>query len=108
MESNKEKQLGLSHGRDTLQVSPTSSDKCDVEHLSKPDSKLALSEEEALAQSRADPEGMLPIYLTFAPDDRDNPRNWAKWRKWYITCFASMLNVVTYVVHPLIKRGSSG
>lgn len=72
-----------------------SSDKGDVEHLNKPDSKLALSEEEALARSKADPESMLPIYLTFAPNDTDNPRNWAWWKKWYITCFASMLNVVT-------------
>lgn len=89
MASDEEKQLGLS------QTPPDSSDKGDVEYLGKPNSKLALSDHEALAQSRENPEGMLPIYLTFAPDDRDNPRNWAKWRKWYITCFASMLNVVT-------------
>ena len=102
MASDKDtKYLSQTHGQGTVQLSPHSSDKGDVEHLSKPDSKLALSEEEALAQSRAHPEGMLPIYLTFAPNDKDNPRNWAKWRKWYITCFASMLNVVTYVIHPL-------
>lgn len=103
MVSDGEKQLGLSYGQDTLQTSPDASDKGDVEHLSKPDSKLALSEEEALARSRADPEGMLPIYLTFAPNDRDNPRNWAKRRKWYITCFASMLNVVTYATNSLFS-----
>lgn len=78
--------------------SPHSSNKSDVEegkHIS--NTKLAYSEEEALANARANPEETLPVYLTFAPDDKDNPRNWADWRKWYITCFASMLNVVTYV-----------
>lgn len=98
MASDEEKQLGLIHGQGTLQTLSSLSDKDLVQHVSMIDSRLALSEEEALAQSRAEPETMLPIYLTFAPDDRDNPRNWAKWRKWYISCFASMLNVVTYVL----------
>lgn len=104
MVSDEEKYLGQGQdqGQSTLQTSPASSDKGVIEHLGKPESELALSEEDALAQSRADPEGMLPIYLTFAKDDRDCPRNWAKWRKWYITCFASMLNVVTYTLYPLV------
>lgn len=107
MASDKDtKYLSQTHGQGTVQLSPHSSDKGDVEHLSKPDSKLALSEEEALAQSRAHPEGMLPIYLTFAPNDKDNPRNWAKWRKWYITCFASMLNVVTCLCAGSISSGA--
>ena len=60
-----------------------------MEHLSKPDSRLALSGEEALAPFRTDPQGMLPIYLTFTPDDRDNPRNGGEMEKWYITCYSA-------------------
>lgn len=61
---------------------------------------LVLSGEQALAKARARPDEALPIFITYAHDDRDNPRNWPKWRKWYITCFVSMLNVVTYVALP--------
>ena len=57
-----------------------------------------LSEDEALAQARALPNEALSMYITFSPDDRDNPRNWPKWRRWYISIMASWLNVVTYVV----------
>ena len=60
-------------------------------------STLLLSEDQALAKARSSPQDALPILLTYAPDDRDNPRNWPKWRKWYITCLVSMLNVFTYV-----------
>ena len=84
----------------TLYTSPQASLKDDVEqlnHISNAKSKLPLSADEALSRARTYPEETLPIYLTFAPDDKENPRNWPKWRKWYITCFASMLNVVTYV-----------
>ena len=58
---------------------------------------LLLSEEEALEKARSNPNEALPIRITYAVNDRDNPRNWPKWRKWYITCVVSMLNVFTYV-----------
>ena len=63
---------------------------------------LVASEEQALALARASPDKALPIWLTFSADDRDNPRNFGKWRKWYITVMVSFLNVVTYVLlYPL-------
>ncbi|KAI9039329.1 MFS transporter [Aspergillus affinis] len=54
-----------------------------------------VSEEEALSHARARPNNALPLLLTFGDGDRDNPRAWSKARKWYITLFVSMLNVVT-------------
>lgn len=56
-----------------------------------------LSEEEALQHARENPDDEAPVYLAYSFNDGDNPRNWPKWRKWYITCFVSMLNVLTYV-----------
>ncbi|KAL4881872.1 polyamine transporter [Aspergillus karnatakaensis] len=56
---------------------------------------LFVSEEEALTRARNSPNEALPLTITFAPYDRDNPRHWGYWRKWYITCFVSMLNVIT-------------
>lgn len=52
-------------------------------------------ESEILDYVRARPDDATPVYLTFSPTDKDNPRNWNKLRKWYITCFVSMLNVLT-------------
>jgi hypothetical protein len=66
-----------------------------VEEAHSEDLKLVLSEEQALARARHAPEEALPICIRFAHDDRDNPRNWGKLRKWYITFFVSMLNVLT-------------
>ena len=48
MASDEEKQLGLTHGWGPLQTFPDSSDKGDVKHFGKSDSKLALSEHKAL------------------------------------------------------------
>ena len=62
------------------------------------DSKLMLTEDEAMARARASPNEALPITITYSWDDKDNPRNWPKWRRWYITILVSMLNVVTYVL----------
>ncbi|KAK6384273.1 hypothetical protein LTR65_009749 [Meristemomyces frigidus] len=56
---------------------------------------LLLNEEETLARARAHPDDATPMFVTFALHDTDNPRNWPKWKKWYITCFASFLNVIT-------------
>lgn len=58
---------------------------------------LVVTEEEALARARNQPDEALPLRITFGPQDRDNPRCWGYWRKWYITLFASFLNVITYV-----------
>jgi hypothetical protein len=51
-------------------------------------------------RSRKYPKDEEPIWVTFALDDKDNPRNWGAARKWYITCLVSMLNVLTYVSTP--------
>lgn len=65
-----------------------------------------LSEEEALQHARENPDDEAPVYLTYSFNDGDNPRNWPKWKKWYITCFVSMLNVLTYVAsNPIKIRG---
>lgn len=58
-------------------------------------SRLWLSEDEAYHHAKAHPDETREIFITFAPNDRDNPRNWSKAQKWYITCFASSLNVLT-------------
>lgn len=55
-----------------------------------------LSEEQAIKRAQELPNDTEPIYLTYAFGDKENPRNWPKWKKWHITCFASMLNVLTY------------
>lgn len=69
---------------------------------------LLLSEEEALEKARSSPNDALPIQIIYAASDPDNPRNWPKWRKWYITCVVSMLNVFTYVHLSLLpSRGLS-
>ncbi|KAI0157711.1 major facilitator superfamily domain-containing protein [Xylariaceae sp. FL1272] len=59
------------------------------------DGKLLLTEEEAWERARRQPNTTLPIFLIFSPDDRDNPRNWPAWKRWYICCFANLLNVLT-------------
>lgn len=63
-----------------------------VEHA---DGRLIAAEDEAYERARKEPQDNRPIYVIFSPTDRDNPRNWSKAKKWYITCFASLLNVLT-------------
>jgi len=63
-------------------------------------SSLIMTEEQAFAKARANPNEALAILVTYGSDDLDNPRNWPKWQKWYISIFASMLNVLTYVESP--------
>ena len=58
---------------------------------------LHLDEQEALELARQSPDDALPIGIKYGEYDRDNPRQWPKWRKWYITIVVSMLNVITYV-----------
>jgi hypothetical protein len=52
-------------------------------------SRLWLSEDEAYHHAKTYPDETREIF------DKDNPRNWSKAQKWYITCFASSLNVLT-------------
>lgn len=66
-----------------------------VPHSSQGEGRLLLTEEQALERARKNPNESEPIYLTFSWHDKDNPRNWPKWKKWYITCFASALNILT-------------
>ena len=71
-------------------------------------SSLVLSEEQALAKARTAPNEALPILITYGFNDRDNPRNWPKARKWYITCLASLLNVFTTWCAGGISSGATG
>jgi hypothetical protein len=58
-------------------------------------SRLWLSEDEAYLHAKQYPDETREIFITFSPNDKDNPRNWSKAQKWYITCFASSLNVLS-------------
>ncbi|KAF2161461.1 hypothetical protein M409DRAFT_69801 [Zasmidium cellare ATCC 36951] len=60
-----------------------------------------VNEEEALARARAQPDSSNPIWITFSVDDRDNPRNFPRWKKWYITALVSYYNF-------LASTGASG
>lgn len=71
------------------------------------DLSQVVSEEEALARARRAPEEALPLCIVFGPGDPDNPRCWARWRKWYITCVVSMLNVVTCLCAGSISSGAT-
>jgi len=77
---------------DSEQSSTNGSPPAEIEHA---DGRVVLTEEEAYARGRAQPGDSRAMYVVFAPDDKDNPRNWNKGKKWYITCFASFLNVMT-------------
>ncbi|KAL4806061.1 polyamine transporter [Aspergillus unguis] len=56
---------------------------------------LVVTEQEALTRARNNPAEALPLRITFAENDPDNPRCWGVWQKWWITFFVSMLNVIT-------------
>lgn len=49
--------------------------------------KLILSEEDTLHHARTFREEDSPIYITFGPDDAENPRNWSQAAKWWNTMF---------------------
>ena len=66
-----------------------------TEGLSKAESHRYLNENDALDWVRKNPNSDEPIYITYSADDKDNPRNWSKARKWYITVLVSMSNVLT-------------
>ena len=57
------------------------------------DPRVVCTADEAYEIARKNPSDSRLLYIIFSPGDKDNPRNWSKMKKWYITCFASMLNV---------------
>ncbi|KUI71669.1 hypothetical protein VM1G_07090 [Cytospora mali] len=63
------------------------------------DGRIFLSEELALDRARQYPDENESIYLVYSAHDKDNPRNWPRWKKWYITCFVSMLNILTNPIY---------
>lgn len=69
--------------------------------------KLVLSEEESRTHIDNHPEDKTPLFVCFARDDKDNPRNFPAGKKWYITITAAWLNVVLsmavsrYVLYPI-------
>lgn len=60
-----------------------------------------VNEEEALARVRAQPDSTDPIWITFSVGDRENPRSFPRWKKWYITAMVSYYNF-------LASTGASG
>lgn len=66
------------------------------------------SEEEALARARSHPYDKRLIFITFGEGDPSNPRNYPLWKKWYITCFVSSLNVLTCLCAGGYSSGTDG
>lgn len=54
--------------------------------------KITLSEQIALEHARAFPEDTTPLRICFAKDDKDNPRNWSRKWKWYLSLLVGWLN----------------
>jgi hypothetical protein len=79
---------------DSERSSNTGRSPSEIENIN---SRLWLSEHDAYHEAKTHPDGTREIFIIFSPDDKDNPRNWSKAMKWYITCFASSLNVLSYV-----------
>lgn len=67
-----------------------------------------LSEEEALAKARSNPNSTSPIYVTWSKDDPSNPRNFKPSMKWYITCLVSFTNVLTCLCAGGYSSGGDG
>lgn len=60
--------------------------------------KLHLTDEEALAWARANPKDDEEIYIVFGGQgDKSNPRHWSHAKKYYVSCLACALNVVTCI-----------
>jgi hypothetical protein len=54
--------------------------------------KLSHSEEQTLQHARTFPQDKTPLHICFDENDKDNPRNFPKWKKWYISAFVAWLN----------------
>lgn len=59
------------------------------------DGKLFLCADEAYERAITNPQDTRPVYIIYGPNDKANPRNWGKARKWYITVLVSLANVFT-------------
>ncbi|EMC96654.1 hypothetical protein BAUCODRAFT_89803 [Baudoinia panamericana UAMH 10762] len=70
---------------------------------------LLLNEDEVLARARdmSRTGANVPLFVTFHKHDKENPRNFPPWKKWYITCFASFLNIITCLCAGGISSASS-
>lgn len=68
---------------------------------------LVLTEDECIAYVRENPDKHRTVYLNFSPNGLDNPRQWSWARKWYITCLASSLNVLTCLCAGGYSSGAS-
>lgn len=71
------------------------------------DHKLVLTDDEALERARRNPQDTTPIYIVYSDNDKDNPRNWPKWKRWYITLFVNSLNILTCWSAGAISSGST-
>lgn len=82
---------------DTLIPGTVQAHRGDVQPLPDMDDKrnCLLNAEEALKEARQSPAKALNIRLTYSINDPDNPRNWPAWKRWYIGCYTSWLNVLT-------------
>lgn len=106
--SDEEKQIPPrreSHGGLVPNVSPNVNETAHMSELEKK-GNLVLTEEKAFAHAHEHPEDTTPIYIVYSTDDRDNPRNWPTWRRYYIGLFASWLNVLTCWCAGSISSGS--
>lgn len=85
----------LEYGADTEKVASDAVAGFDTAEVH--NGKLYLSEEEAYLRALSKPDDKRPMYIIYAPQDLDNPRNWNIGKKWYITIIASLANVITLV-----------
>jgi hypothetical protein len=64
----------------------------DTEKTATGEKNLSLSAEQTLQHARTFPQDKTPLYICFGQNDKDNPRNFPKWKKWYISAFVAWLN----------------
>lgn len=64
----------------------------DIEKTASGDNRITLPEDAAFEHSRTFPEDRTQLRLCFSANDPDNPRNWSRAKKWYITLFVCWMN----------------
>jgi MFS family permease len=64
----------------------------DTEKTATGEKTLSLSEEQTLQHARTFPQDKTPLYICFGQNDKETPRNFPKWKKWYISTFVAWLN----------------
>lgn len=67
------------HGSNTLPATEQ-----DMEKTASEDKKITLAEDAALTHARTFTKDRTPLHISFGPDDKDNPRNFSRARKWYM------------------------